>query len=261
VDDVREVPGQGLEALFEGTVIRLGRADWALDDPAAVSAGLRYPSATLSRNGRLLAVFAFQDRLRQGATEAIVALQNAGLDIEILSGDHDAAVRNVANVVGVAQFEAGVRPDGKLARLKALADFGHRIFMVGDGLNDAPALAAAHVSMAPSSAVDIGRNAADFVFMRDGLEAVPFAINVARRARRLIRENFALAVLYNAVALPFAIAGFVTPLAAALAMSGSSLIVVANAMRLSGGVTRAGSGRQPAGTQAVLPTAAAWPAG
>jgi Cu2+-exporting ATPase len=221
VTDIREIPGHGLEARSDGTVIRLGRADWALDDPATVSAPLRYPCSVLSRDGRLVATFAFHERLRAGASEAVAALKNAGLGVEILSGDHQAAVRDLADTIGVERFEAGIRPDGKLARLKALTDAGHRTFMIGDGLNDVPALAAAHVSMAPSSAVDVGRNAADFVFTRDSLEAVPFAFAIAKRTRLLIRENFALAVLYNGVALPFAIAGFVTPLAAALAMSGS----------------------------------------
>jgi Cu2+-exporting ATPase len=235
VADIREVPGHGMEARLDGALVRLGRADWALEDAAAISAPLRYPCSVLSRNGRLVATFAFHERLRAGASEAVAALKNAGLGVEILSGDHEAAVRDLAGPLGVERFEAGIRPDGKLARLKALADAGHKTFMIGDGLNDAPALAAAHVSMAPSSAVDVGRNAADFVFTRDSLEAAPFALAVAKRTRRLIRENFALAVLYNAVALPFAIAGFVTPLAAALAMSGSSMIVVANALRLNGG--------------------------
>ncbi|MDN5927286.1 MAG: cadmium-translocating P-type ATPase [Hyphomicrobiales bacterium] len=234
VADIREMPGHGLEARYNGTVIRLGRADWALDDPETVSAPLHHPCSVLSNDGRLVAAFAFHERLRAGAGEAIAALKDRGLGVEILSGDHEAAVRDLAGSVGVERFEARIRPDGKLARLKALAEAGHKTFMVGDGLNDAPALAAAHVSMAPSSAVDVGRNAADFVFTRDSLEAVPFTLAIAKRTRRLIRENFALAVLYNAVALPFAIAGFVTPLAAALAMSGSSLIVVANALRLKG---------------------------
>jgi Cu2+-exporting ATPase len=239
VDGLREVPGQGLEGRTGMSLLRLGRADWALHDPGTVSSSSRYPRTVLSRNGQPLAVFTFHERLRSDAREAIHALKDQGIQVEILSGDNAEAVKRLANDLGIERFEAGVRPGDKLARLETLARAGHKTLMVGDGLNDAPALSAAYVSMAPSSAVDVGRNAADFVFMRDGLDAVPFTCAVAKRANRLIRENFALAVIYNAIALPFAVAGFVTPLAAALAMSASSLMVVSNAMRLNGGVFRA----------------------
>jgi Cu2+-exporting ATPase len=237
IEDVREVPGCGIEARAEGATLRLGRAGWAapdVPDASAPDTGAA-PRVVLARDGRPIAGFTFREQLRPGAAPAIAALAAAGLEVEILSGDHAEAVRGVAEAVGVKHFAAETRPEGKLARLAALAEAGCRPLMVGDGLNDAPALARAHVSMAPASAVDIGRNAADFVFLRDDLRAVPLAVAIARRARLLIRENFALAVLYNAVALPFAIAGLVTPLAAALAMSGSSLLVVANALRLHGG--------------------------
>ncbi len=232
IEDVHEIPGCGIEARAGGATLRLGRADWATVD--ATVAATDAPRTVLARDGQPVAAFTFREMLRPGTGAALAALAAQGLGVEIVSGDHDRAVRGVAEAVGVERFAADVRPEGKLARLAELAAQGHHTLMVGDGLNDAPALAQAHVSMAPASAVDVGRNAADFVFLRDDLRAVPFALAVARRARVLIRENFALAALYNAVALPFAIAGLVTPLAAALAMSGSSLIVVANAMRLHG---------------------------
>jgi Cu2+-exporting ATPase len=237
VDELREIAGCGIEARAAGSTLRLGRADWAAPDAAELAADA--PRTVLARDGRPIAVFTFREMLRPGAGPALSMLTAQGLGVEIVSGDHDRAVRSVADALGVQRFAADVRPAGKLARLAELAAQGHRPLMVGDGLNDAPALARAHVSMAPASAVDVGRNAADFVFLRDDLRAVPFAIAVAQRARVLVRENFALAVLYNAIALPFAIAGLVTPLAAALAMSGSSLIVVANAMRLHGRMPRA----------------------
>jgi Cu2+-exporting ATPase len=155
-----------------------------------------------------------------------------GLALEIVSGDQSEAVRALSSVTGIGIASAAMLPGDKVAHIQKLQAAGRRVLMVGDGLNDAPALAAAYVSMAPGNAADIGRQSADIVFLHPDLDAVPFAVRTARGANRLVRQNFVLAVAYNAVAMPLAFAGLLTPLIAALAMSGSSLLVVANALRL-----------------------------
>jgi Cu2+-exporting ATPase len=226
---ISELPGFGVEAMLGADRYRLGRADWALSD--ADNAG----GTVLSRNGVELARFTFADGLRSGARSAISALREAGLGVEIVSGDTSAAVAVVADELHIADSAGGVLPGGKADRIAALRAEGRKVLMVGDGLNDAPALMAAHVSMAPSGAADVGRSAADFVFLHDDLSAVPLALAVARDAGRLVRQNFALSALYNAIALPIAIAGYVNPFIAAIAMSLSSIVVVLNALRLGWG--------------------------
>ncbi|MDW6024818.1 cation-translocating P-type ATPase [Mesorhizobium sp. BAC0120] len=228
-ESIAEIPGRGLEAIRAGDVYRLGRPDWAF---AAVAKEALVGSTVLSLNGVLLATFEFEDRLRPDAASAVAQLKAAGLTVEIISGDASAAVASVAEALSVDLAYAQVPPGSKVERLAELSSRGRKVLMVGDGLNDAPALIAAHVSIAPATAADIGRNAADFVFLHDSLSAVPIALEVSRRSGRLIRENLVLAVGYNAIAVPIAILGHVTPLIAAIAMSTSSLIVIGNAMRL-----------------------------
>lgn len=227
-DRVAEESGCGVEGRCMGQTWRLGRASWALGEGAGES------GTVLSRDRDLVAVFDFVDTIRPGAVEAIAELSRMGFTVEIVSGDQPEAVAALASATGVASAHPGMMPGDKVARAAALQAAGSHVLMVGDGLNDAPALAAANVSMAPANAADIGRQAADMVFLRPGLDAVPFAIDTALRAQRLIRQNFALAVAYNAIAVPLAFAGLLTPLIAALAMSGSSILVVANALRLAG---------------------------
>jgi len=251
---VAEHPGCGLEGRVGATLYRLGRAEWALGTPTAATSDDRAPSVVLSEDGRLLAGFRFADAPRPGAREAVAALASRGMAVEILSGDRAAAVRRLASTLGVP-YAAQLSPGDKTARIAALAASGRKVLMVGDGLNDAPALVAAHVSMAPASAADVGRNAADFVFLRESLQAVPQAIDIARRAGRLARQNLLLAVGYNAVAVPVAILGHVTPLLAAIAMSLSSIIVVANALRP--GLDRAAPPAAPVGGLAMAEPAAA----
>jgi P-type Cu2+ transporter len=234
LDAVSEHPGFGLEARAGETIYRLGRPEWVLSN-SDTSMWHAEAGVVLSANGQGLAQFQFSDRLRAETEETIAELAHDGFKIEIISGDRDQPVRALATQLGVAHI-AQALPNTKVERLASLAASGRKVLMVGDGLNDAPALTAAHVSMAPASAVDIGRNAADLVFLRESLLAIPQAIFVARASARLIRQNFVLAIGYNLVAIPIAIAGGVTPLVAAIAMSGSSIVVVANALRLKAGV-------------------------
>lgn len=221
-DEISELPGFGVEGRAAGSVWRLGRAGWAGEGEGTV----------LGRDGVALAGFAFEDSIRPDAREAVAVLEAELGPVEMLSGDTEAACREVADAIGIDRYAAGLLPADKVSRIAGLSDEGRRVLMVGDGLNDAPALGAAHVSMAPASAADIGRNAADFVFLRNSLGAVPLALGVSRRAGRLIRQNLGLAIVYNLFAVPIAILGHVTPLIAAIAMSSSSIIVIANALRL-----------------------------
>jgi Cu2+-exporting ATPase len=172
------------------------------------------------------------DVLRPEAADAIAGLRAEGYHVEILSGDGQGAVVDLAARLGVTDFKYGLQPGDKVRRLEELRRAGRKMLMVGDGLNDAPALSAAYVSMAPGSAADIGRAAADFVFLSE-LDAIADALAISRKARRLVHQNFALAIIYNVIAVPFALAGFVTPFLAAIAMSASSLTVVVNSLRLS----------------------------
>jgi Cu2+-exporting ATPase len=154
-----------------------------------------------------------------------------GIAVEILSGDRERAVRAAALSLGIHEWRAEVSPVDKIARVDELKLSGVKVLMVGDGLNDAPALAAAHASISPVTATHMSQAAADAVFLGERLTPVVTAIIVSRKARNLMRQNLWLAVIYNALAVPVAIAGLVTPLIAAAAMSGSSLLVMLNALR------------------------------
>jgi len=245
LDDIREWPGCGIAAIWQGRRVRLGRPDWVAK--IAGQAETATEGVSFAIEGKSLANFALGESLRTGAHEALEALRSDGLNTELLSGDGEMAVRRVAGDLGIEHAAAGQSPAAKIDRIRTLQAGGAHVLMVGDGLNDAPSLAAANVSMAPASACDAGRLAADFVFTRDTLGSVPFAHGIALRAKRLVRQNFGLAIAYNCIAVPLAMAGLVTPLVAAIAMSASSIVVVANSLRLSGGGFdgKAGTSAQP----------------
>jgi Cu2+-exporting ATPase len=234
---VEEVPGFGLRLATAAGEWRLGRRDWAAgvaeDDAVGAELWLARPDAAPVR-------FAFADRPRADAAAVVAELRRRGYGVALLSGDRPQTAGRLAAELGIADWQGGCRPADKTARLEALAAAGRKVLMVGDGLNDAPALAAAYASLSPATAVDIAQTAADAVFQGARLAPLLEVIDVARRAERLVKQNFALSFGYNVLAVPFAILGYVTPLIAALAMSSSSILVVLNSMRLAWGRRAAG---------------------
>jgi P-type Cu2+ transporter len=249
VTDIREVPGHGIEGQWQGLCVRLGRADWCAAAPLPVTATYLSiatpaagPGASSLPQGEKRGVggpasttthaFPFTDRPRPGAAEAVSRLQAAGLKVELLSGDAEAPVRDLADRLGIPDWQAGVLPAEKAARIGDLTREGRKVLMVGDGLNDTAALAAAHVSISPSSALDAARVASDIVLLGQDIAPIADALRISRQATRRMIENFVISGGYNVVAVPLALVGLATPLAAALAMSLSSITVSLNAMRL-----------------------------
>jgi Cu2+-exporting ATPase len=229
-EGVVESPGEGLRLAHAAGDIRLGsRAFCGLAPQASVS-----PELCLTRPHAPPTVFTFAERLRPDAQDIINQLRERALNLEIISGDHLAPVNRIAAALGITRVHARFSPVQKAARIAALQAAGHRVLMVGDGLNDGPCLAAADVSLAPTSAADISQTVADAVYQGDRLGPVAAVLKVARRARITMRQNLALSLGYNVVMLPLAACGYVTPWVAAFAMSCSSILVITNAVRLGG---------------------------
>ena len=224
VSVLRERAGFGVEGVWQGHSVSLGRPTNG-EATAAMAVELTGAGAAV--------LLTFEDKLRPDAATVIARLKAAHIPSAIISGDRAAAVAPVARMLGITA-QTGMQPEDKLEAIARHTAAGAKVLMVGDGLNDGPALAAGHASLAPASASDAGQNAADAVFLGDSLMPVITCIRVARATQAIVRQNFILAIGYNAIAVPLAIAGLVTPLIAAAAMSGSSLIVVANALRLKG---------------------------
>jgi Cu2+-exporting ATPase len=242
--NVTETPGAGLAWSGPEGETRLGSRLWCgVAEEAGGPAEGDGPELWFARPRMAPVRFAFEDAPRPDAAAVVAGLRASGLRLALLSGDRPGAVRALAEGVGIADWHAGMGPAEKVARLEELAAGGHHVLMVGDGLNDAPSLAVAHVSLSPSSAAEISQNAADIVFQGDRLAPVAEAIAVARRAASLVRQNLVLALLYNVFTIPLAMLGHVTPLIAAVAMSSSSLVVMGNALRLAGRGRTAGTYR------------------
>jgi Cu2+-exporting ATPase len=226
-----EEAGQGVRAAVDGVEIRLGRPSFC-DAEALIVADLDPEASVVAfSNGSEKFILSVRQGLRPDAQAVIASLKDRNIGIEILSGDRERAVIAAAHALGIAEWRAGVTPADKIARIEELKRRGAKVLMVGDGMNDAPSLAAAHVSMSPISAAHLSQATADLVFLGRPLAPVVAAIDSARKALHLMRQNLWLAIGYNVLAVPVAISGVVTPLIAAAAMSGSSILVMLNSLR------------------------------
>lgn len=227
-DDVVETSGGGVEGRVRGLKSRLGSARWI----GVEASSAPHSEAWLDVEGQAPVCFRFEDKLRPEARETVDALHEQGCRVILLSGDRQAPVAAIAEELGLDKWQAELKPQDKIERIQTFKAQGAKVAMVGDGINDAPALAAADVSVSLASAAEISQAAADFVLQGDKLDRLVSGVDVSRGAKRRVLENFGLAVVYNMIAVPLAVFGFVTPLIAAIAMSASSLLVTLNALRL-----------------------------
>ena len=225
--DIVEVPGFGIEAKYNGQPVRLGKSTWL---------GAAFGGTGLRIGTNEPVHLPLSETLRPGVELAISGLRDLGISPEILSGDRDAAVEELAKSVGISDVRAEISATEKHQYLKELQSQGHHTLMIGDGLNDTAALAAAHASVAPASALDASRNAADVVIIRESIQALPDLVAIARSTVHLSKQNFAIAAAYNFIAVPIAFFGYATPLLAAIAMSVSSITVLLNALRVGRGI-------------------------
>ncbi|MBI5463157.1 MAG: heavy metal translocating P-type ATPase [Gammaproteobacteria bacterium] len=243
VSDLRAVAGEGMDGTVQGVNYRIGTLEFAQalsdrgggdrrDDLPETLAEAVGTVVYLADNRGLLAGFVFEDTLRSGAAEAVAELRKLGIEVQLLSGDAERPVQQVAATLGIAAAEARLKPADKLVRLQALQAQGAVVAMIGDGVNDAPVLAAAQVSLAMGSGTQLAAAASDMVLLSERLAHLAPAVLMARRTLSVIRQNLAWSLVYNVVAVPLAAMGWITPWMAAIGMSASSLLVVVNALRL-----------------------------
>ncbi len=243
IEKVEEFAGLGLSGIYGGKRVRMGKSFWVCENNQEIADSEE--AFAICIEGQSPVCVKFSETMRTGASRFTSHFAALGWPVHMLSGDNETSVNAIVARLGLPIIsQSGCTPSQKTNYVETLAKQGARPLMIGDGINDAPALAHAHASMAPGEASDVGRSAADFVLLRSSLDQVSFVHDISIRAMTLIRQNFGLALAYNAIAVPLAIGCQATPLFAAIAMSSSSLIVVANAMRLRLGWQHGGGSRE-----------------
>ncbi len=239
--EFREHSGRGLEGRLGGQRVLLGSLSWLKEQGIESSSVESFAAdrrkegcalSGLALDGRLRVVFAIRDELKKGARAHLEQLKLQGLKLMMISGDHEDAARAVAGDLGMDDYRAGVSPGDKADAIRELQDRGECVAFVGDGINDAPALAQADLGIAIGNATDVARQSSDFLLLNGDLEMILKTIQLASRTNRVIRQNFFWAFFYNVAAIPLAALGFVSPLICAAAMGLSDVVVIGNALRL-----------------------------
>ena len=228
--------GAGVEGVVDGRHWKLGSAEFVTGIPAPLRHAADDVAVTqvfLGSHDRVAAVFEVDDALRDDAHNTLILIEKIGLSVSLVSGDREVAVNRIAATLGIGDARSGCSPDDKLATIRALQQAGEVVVMVGDGINDAPVLAGADASIAPSHAASLAQSSADILMLGNSLQPIVTALRASRQTMRVVRQNLGWAIVYNLAAVPLAATGFVPPWLAAIGMSASSLIVVLNALRLS----------------------------
>lgn len=229
--EIHEEPGMGLKATINNITVKLGNREWCGINQNYLPNN-RYSELWLKAEGAKPVLFCFKDRMREDALDVVHWFLRRQLKVILLSGDRKDVVDEAAEELGLSRYKYECKPQEKIEIIERIKASGDKVLMIGDGINDAPALSAANVSISPSTAAEVSQNAADFIFQSQKLDSVVRAYQVSLNSRKLVFINFALAAIYNIIAVPFAAAGLLTPLIAAIAMSLSSIVVTANALRL-----------------------------
>jgi Cu2+-exporting ATPase len=230
-NEILEEPGMGLKATINNITVKLGNREWCNINQNYLPNN-RYSELWLKAEGAKPVLFCFKDRMREDSLDVVHWFLRRQLKVILLSGDRKDVVEEAAEELGLSRYKYECKPQEKIEIIERIKESGDKVLMIGDGINDAPALSAAYVSISPSTAAEVSQNAADFIFQSQKLDSVVRAYQVSLKSRQLVLINFALAAIYNLVAVPLAAAGLLTPLIAAIAMSLSSVVVTANALRL-----------------------------
>ena len=235
---LRSESGKGVEGKLNNKKYRVGSSDYVAEiigdklPRSKMTTDSHLSAVYFGRQGEWLAVLFLEDEIRAESKNAIKQMKALGLKVSLLSGDSINAVKSVAETLGIENYQPRLLPADKLNALQKMQSRGHVVVMIGDGVNDAPVLAAANVSIAMGKGSQLAQASADMILLNENLNQLPFAFDLARRMQAVIRQNFSWAIVYNLVAIPIAAMGYITPWMAAIGMSLSSILVVLNALRL-----------------------------